>query len=188
MRLLEKEQLIIIGLALAIVFGFVFFRYIPLARRVQEVKESKLRYSEETLRVKDQAQRLPIIIWKTEQLKGAVGDFDGKIPFVREFGSLWDQIATVMGKCGLKEQVIQPYGEVKGSEICLIPINMQCSGKFEEIFSFFQSIENFERVIRIESLSMSGSDLDDGGDNIKMTANANVYYRPSEMSISWGGR
>jgi len=178
MRLLEKQQLIILGLAVAIVFCFVFFRYIPLARRTQEIKQSKLHYLKETLKVKDQAQRLPIITSKTDQLKKKVGDFDRKIPVICEFGSLWDQIAAVMSKYGLKEQLIQPREEVKGSEICVIPINMQCSGNFEEIFGFFQSLEDFERVIRIESLSMSGSDVEHGGGDIKMTANANVYYRP----------
>lgn len=188
MRLFEKQQLIIIGLAVVIVFGFVFFRYIPLARRTQEINQSKLRHSQETLEVRDQSQRLPIIISKMEQLKGKIGDFDRKIPVVHEFGSLWDQIAAVMSKCGLKEQLIQPQKEVKGSEICLIPINMQCSGNFEEIFAFFQSLEDFERVIRIESLSMSGSDFENGGGDVKLTANANVYYRPVSTVMSEGDR
>ncbi|MBW8034668.1 MAG: type 4a pilus biogenesis protein PilO [Planctomycetes bacterium] len=188
MRLFEKQQLVITGLVIAIVVGFVFFRYIPLARRTQEINQSKQRYLQETLEVKDQAQRLPIVISKMEQLKVKVGDFDRKIPIVREFGSLWDQIAAVMSKCGLKEQLIQPRDEVKGSEICLIPINMQCRGNLQEIFSFFQSLENFERVICIESLSMVGSAGKDSVGDVKLTANANIYYRPAEMSMSGGVR
>ncbi|MCK5172177.1 MAG: hypothetical protein KAR47_02230, partial [Planctomycetes bacterium] len=73
MRLLEKQQLLIIALAVGVVFGFVFFRYIPLARRTQEINQAKVRYSQENLEVKDQAQRLPIIISKTDRLKSEVG-------------------------------------------------------------------------------------------------------------------
>ena len=186
MRLFEKQQLVIIGLAMMIVFGFVFFWYVPLARRTQEIKKLKQGHLEETLKVKGQAQRLPIIISKTDKLKSKVGDFDLKVPMVLEFGSLWDQIAAVMGKCGLKEQLIQPQEEVKGSSICLIPINMQCSGNLHEIFSFFKSLENFERVIRIESISMVGSNKEDSTGDIKLTANANVYYRPAGAVISGG--
>ena len=186
MRLLEKQQLLIIALAVGVVFGFVFFRYIPLARRTQEINQAKVRYSQENLEVKDQAQRLPIIISKTDRLKSEVGDFDSKIPVMREFGSLWDQIAAVMSNCGLKEQLIQPQSEVKGKEICLIPITMQCSGNLQEIFSFFRYLEDFDRVIRVESLSMKGDDTEDGGGEIKMTANANIYYRPAGMGVLGG--
>ena len=187
MKLFAKQQFIIILLAVVIVVGFVFLHFIPLARRTQEIKAAKLLYAQENLKVKDQAQRLPIIISKTEQLKTKIGDLDRKIPVVREFGSLWDQIAAVMKNCGLKEQQIKPETEVKSEDICIIPINIQCSGNLQEIFSFFRSLEGFERVVRIESLSMIGSGREDAIGEIKLTANANFYYRPTGIKTSEEG-
>jgi Tfp pilus assembly protein PilO len=176
MRFLEKQQLIIVALAVAVVAGFVFFRYIPLAKETQAIRNTQRHHLEENLKVKAQAQQLPIMVSKTDRLLEKVGDFDRKIPSVREFGSLCDRIAAVMVKCGLKDHVIQPQKEVAGKEICRIPINMQCSGNLREVFSFFKSLEDFERVIRIEDLSLVGDS--EGRGQIKVTANANVYYRP----------
>ena len=176
MRFIEKQQLIIVALAVAIVAGFIIFRYLPLAKETQAIHNTQTDHLEENLKVKSQAQQLPIMVTKTDKLTAKVGDFDRKIPCVREFGSLCDRIAAVMVKCGLKDQVIQPQKEVMGKEICRIPINMQCSGNLREVFSFFKSLEDFERVIRIEDLSIVGDGK--GRDQIKVTANANVYYRP----------
>lgn len=176
MRFLEKQQLIIVGLAVAIVAGFVFFGYIPLAKKTQAIRNTQLQHLEDNLKVKEQAQQLPIIVSRTDRLAEKIDNFDRKIPCVREFGSLCDRIAAVMVKCGLKDQVIQPQTEVAGEEICRIPIRMQCSGNLREVFLFFKSLEDFERVIRIEELSLIGDN--EGRGQIKVTANANVYYRP----------
>ena len=181
MRFLEKQQLIIAALAVAIVAGFVFFCYIPLAKETQAIRNTQLQHLEENLKVRSQAQQLPIMVSKTGILAEKIGDFDRKIPGVREFGPLCDRIAAVMVECGLKDQAIQPQKEVPGKDICRIPINMQCSGNLREVFSFFKSLEDFERVIRIEDLSLVGDSK--GRGQIKVTANANVYYRPGGSSF-----
>lgn len=182
MRFLERQQLIIVVLAVVIVSGFVFFCYIPLAKETQAIRNTQHHHLEENLKVKSQAQQLPIMVSKTEILSEKVGNFEHKIPGVREFGSLCDRIAAVMVQCGLKDQVIQPQKEVAGKDICRIPINMQCSGNLREVFLFFKALEDFERVIRIENLSLVGDSKGQG--QIKVMANANVYYRPSGSSYS----
>ena len=105
-----------------------------------------------------------------------VGKFSENIPSSRKFALLYDEITEIMKKHNLTEQLIQPGKETEGRNITSIPISIQCSGKLEDIFEFFKSIESFDRLIRIEKLEMVNKT---DGDTIKMKADAKVYYRPN---------
>jgi len=83
-----------------------------------------------------------------------------------------------MNKQNLKEQLVQPGSEIQSAEVNCIPINIECSGSLKQIFELFKSLNNFERLIRIESIRLI-NDKDFVGP-LKMKVQASVYYRPTE--------
>jgi Tfp pilus assembly protein PilO len=174
MRNIDNQQIIIIVVAIISIGGFGVLRYLPLASKTKSIKAARAEFHSGDDDVKTQARQLPILIARMERTKKQIGNYDRKIPFGRRFATLYDEIADVMKKHNLSEQLIQPGSEVVGTEIASIPISINCSGRLEEVFEFFRSIESFERVIRIENLEMK-SELDQ--DIVDVKAAAVVYYR-----------
>jgi len=174
MRNIDKQQIIIIVVAVISLGGFGVLRYLPLASKTRSIKTAREQFQTGDEQVKIQARQLPVLNARIEQVKQQVGDYDNKIPFGRRFASLYDEIAAVMKKHNLSEQLIQPGSETVGQEISSIPISIKCSGRLKDVFEFFRSIESFERVIRIEKLEMK-SELDQ--DIVAVKAGAIVYYR-----------
>jgi Tfp pilus assembly protein PilO len=93
----------------------------------------------------------------------------------RDFAGLWQQIAEVMNKHNLKDQIVQPGTEIHGQTLNCIPISMKCSGSLDQIFGFFQSLNDFERLIRVEQIKIL-NDSDFAG-QLELDVKASVYYR-----------
>jgi Tfp pilus assembly protein PilO len=174
MRNIDKQQIIIIIVAVITIGGFGVLRYLPLAGKTRAIKAARVQFQNGDQEVKNQARQIPILNAKMEQIKSKIGDYDRKVPSGREFALLYDEITDVMKKHNLSDQLIQPGSESVGNEMSSIPITIECSGNLKDIFGFFRSIESLNRLIRIESLDMK-SKIDQ--DVIEVKAGAVVFYR-----------
>jgi len=182
MKLPEKQQLIILGAAAVVIAGFVVFRYVPVARRGRAVKLSQADQQALVANANARSSRLPILRAKAEQLRQQTAGYDVQIPQRRNFAGLWQQIADVMNRHNLKDQLVQPNTEIKGEQLNCIQITIKCSGTLNQIFELFKSLEQFERLIQIERLQLAGDKNFYG--LIKMDATANVYYRDTTNQSS----
>lgn len=178
MRCPEKQQLVIFSIALAIIAGFTVFRYLPLARETLAVRQAKADCALENSKIQTQIGQFSVVREQKANLEAAVGDYDAKIPDSRQFAALWEQISEVMNAHDLKDQQIKPGVEVEDGQLVCIPLSIQCSGRSGQIFALLRSLESFERLIRIDSLVIGR--LEGGKDEIKINADAKVFYRKIE--------
>ena len=170
----RKQQLILMSIAVMCVL-FVLLSYIPLSNAKKSIYQDRIRYGNEHAVVSSQVEVLPLITEEKTRLERYVGNYESKIPSERKFASLWEQITDLMKEHGLKEQLIQPGEQIEGEELICIPISIQCSGKPNQVFALFRSLESFERLMRIDKLELSRSQSDEG--QIDAKAQACVYYR-----------
>ena len=66
-------------------------------------------------------------------------------------------------------------------QLCSIPLTLECKGSLEQIFAFFQSLENMDRLIRIEEVTLENDT--DFNAVVKLKAKANVYYQPDDKEM-----
>ena len=71
--------------------------------------------------------------------------------------------------------MVQPDSEIEVDNLICIPVQIQCKGTMSQIFEFFKSLQNVERLVRIEQVQLK-NDTDLNG-HVTMTAKANIYYR-----------
>jgi len=177
MKFLQRQQIIIIVLAGSIITGFAMFLYYPLARQTKAIEQADAAQTSSAAKADARKRQLPVLREKAEALQRKLQNFDEKLPRSREFALLWRQIADVMNKHNLKDQLVQPGSEIQGTQLNCIPISIRCSGRVQQIFEFLKSLEKFERLIRIENFKLE-NDRDFTG-WLRMNAEANVYYRSS---------
>lgn len=175
MKSVEKQQLIIIGIALAVILGFCGFWFYPLAGKSMDIKEIRTLQQTATAQVEQYNTLVPVLRKQAEQLTEETADFDIRIPDNQQFADLWQQIAVVMTTHNLEDQIVEPGVEIIGESIIRIPLTIKCSGRISQIFDMLKSLDSIERTISLEKVEL----LNDGdyGGKLKLNAIANVYYR-----------
>lgn len=176
MKHMDKQQVIILLLGAVVLVGFGIFRYAPIIRTKAELKTQMTEQSLSMDQIQVFSRRLPELHQQKEQLLRAVRSNAGKIPEGKEYAQLWQQIAEVMNACQLENQLVQPEAEKRSDELCCVPLKIECTGTLQQIFTFFQSLEKFERLICFEEVQLKNDN--DLSAMLKLNARANVYYKP----------
>ena len=175
MKNLDKQQLMIIALAVVVAGGFAVFRYTPIVRQRYDVAKKMETQNAVMEKVCTESAQIPELKQQRDQLSEKMLSFSEKVPEGRNFARLWQQIADVMNACDLRDQLIQPGQEMKSDHLCSIPLTIECKGTLAQIYRFFQSLENIDRLIRIEELKLENDA--EYNEIVTLYAKANLYYQ-----------
>lgn len=174
----QRQQTVIFVLGFVMVGAFVAFRYFPLKQKLNTVR-GQLKRTQNNIALVSGRQKLFLALEeKLLKLQETVGNFDKTIPTERALGQFLQKIADVMDSHKLGEQLIQPGREVEDEEVNCIPIEMQCKGHLAQIFEFYKSLPNLDRIVRLEQVELKNSDDLDG--QVSMYMKAVIYYRPQK--------
>jgi len=171
----EKQQIAICVAAVAMIGGFVLLRYLPLQRKMKSVKQAQAVQSLAILKASAESEQLPALKEQLLKLYRAVSNYEANIPEQRALGEFLHRIANLMNEHNLREQLIEPGKEIKSAELNCIPVSIQCTGRVEQIFGFFKSLQKLDRLVRIEEIKLV-NDRDFGGE-ASMQTKAVIYYR-----------
>lgn len=171
----EKQQIAICIAAASVVCGFVLFRYLPLQRRMNSIRQAHAAQMLAVSKASAESRQIPIIKEQLLQLQTTVGSYERQIPAQRELGEFLQKIANLMNEHNLREQLIQPGKEINAEELNCIPVNMQCKGKLSQIFEFYRRVQGLDRLVRIEHVKLV-NDGDFSGE-VTMQTEVVIYYR-----------
>ena len=182
MKKMDKQQIAILVSGVIVLVAFGLFRYMPIVRDKLAIKEQMAQQSLSMEQIQEYSQRLPELHQQKKELEQAWQLRSGKIPEGKQFAQLWQQIAEVMNECQLRDQLVQPAAEKKSDDICCVPLKIECKGTLQQMFTFFQLLENFDRLICFEEVQLE-NDADFSA-ILKLSAKANVYYQPKKTGSS----
>jgi Tfp pilus assembly protein PilO len=171
----ERQQLTICVIAGVIVGGFVLFRYLPLRSKMKAIRQIK---SSQALTIAKGAadnKQLLLINEQLLKLQGELEHYEAKIPEQSDIGGFLHEIADLMNKHNLSEQMIEPHKEIRAEKLNCIPVKMQCKGRLAQIFEFCQQLQALDRLVRIEQVKLS-NDSDYNG-QVDLESMAIIYYR-----------
>jgi Tfp pilus assembly protein PilO len=157
-------------------FGaFVLFRYIPVSRDMNEIKDIRAEQNLVIAKGISDNEQMQLFKDQLQKLRDKLEKYEANIPEQKDLGSFLKKIAELMEKNNLKEQAIQPLAEVKSDKLVCIPVNMEGRGSLSEIYQFYKNLQELDRQIRIKQVKLrNGKDFD--GD-IKMETEIIIYYR-----------
>jgi len=173
---LERKQIAICVVAGAVVAVFVLFSYLPLRQRVKTVELTKTAQTLAISKASMERVKLSAIKEQLLKLKRTVENYKVSIPAKRDLGLFLQQIAELMSKHNLKEQVIAPGKKIVVKELSCIPVDMQCKGTLAQVFEFHKQMQRLDRLIRIEQVKLA-NDSDFSGE-VSMQTKVVIYYRP----------
>ncbi|MHC4666494.1 MAG: type 4a pilus biogenesis protein PilO, partial [Planctomycetota bacterium] len=148
---------------------------LPLRGKIKVLEQARAANTVVVTKALAESERLPQLKQQLQQLKESVGDYESKIPGRRDLGVFLQEIANLMNKHQLKEQLVQPGKEAAAEGLNCIPVSMQCKGSLEQIFKFFDSLQQLDRLLRVEQIKLV-NDKELSG-QVSMRTEAVIYYR-----------
>lgn len=171
----ERQQVMIGVIAGVIVCVFVLFWYLPLRQRMKALDQVKATQTLAIAKHDADGKRLPVLKEQVQRLRSKLGDYESKIPQQGALGPFVRGIADLMNEHHLEEQVITPGGEIETDRFNCTPVRMQCKGRLEQVFKFYQRLQALDRLVRIEQVKLSNDSSYNG--EVRMETRAVIYYR-----------
>ncbi len=178
MLIQERKQVLIIVVAVAIVTAFVMARHLPLRNKMNTIRSVQAQQAARIEKGQADAQKVAQAKDDLARMRSATSNFEQQVPDKRRLGVFLHRIADLMRENGVKDQFIEPGEEIKTEFVNCIPLNMRCKGKLTELFQFFKSLQNLDRLVRIEEVRLL-NDRDFAGE-ISMQTKAVIYYRQKD--------
>jgi Tfp pilus assembly protein PilO len=175
----ERKQIVICISAGMIVAAFVLFRYLPLRQRIKAVEREKTAQTHAINKASMERVKLQLLKEQLLSLQTTVENYKANIPVKNDFGVFLQQIADLMGKHNLKEQVIAPGKEIAVKGLNCIPVDMRCKGTLAQVFEFQKQMQRLDRLVRIEHIELV-NDSDFTGE-VSLQTKVVIYYRPKSQ-------
>jgi len=170
-----KQQILIFTAIAVLTGGFLLFSYLPLKGKIESLHQKQVLHQAGLNKTLLRIEQIPMLKNQMIQLKNRVGNFDARVPENKALGNFLQEIASLMNKHNLKEQIVKHGDEIKAEDFCCIPLNIQCKGRLDQIYGFFDSLQSLDRVVRVEKINLKNNENFTG--QIEMQAGAFIYYR-----------
>lgn len=175
----ERKQIAICVAAAVITAAFLLFCYLPLQKRIKAAEKAEASQRRFITKASMEKAQMPALREQLLKLRKTVGNYQASIPSQTDLGVFLQQMADLMSKHNLKEQVIVPGKEIVTKKLSCIPVDMQCKGKLAQVFEYYKGMQGLDRLVRIEKIEFI-NDSDFSGE-VSMRAKVVIYYRPQSV-------
>ncbi|NLW86562.1 MAG: type 4a pilus biogenesis protein PilO [Planctomycetes bacterium] len=171
-----KDLLIMSAAAAAMIIAGVLLVHMPNSRKLEDT-QSKILSARASLEAQTlQASVIPDMMRQIEQMKVKYKDFDRRLPKRKELGGFLRDISENLGRENLVNQSYQPGAPVPQDLFHMLPIEMKLRGPYLSLASFLQSIDQMERLTRVQKLKIVS---DPRTNELDITLNMNIYFTES---------
>ncbi|MCK4887193.1 MAG: hypothetical protein KAS96_07370, partial [Planctomycetes bacterium] len=104
----EKQQLVIFIIAVLIVGGFVFLRYLPLNKKIAQIHEMQQQQVSVIEKADVEKAKFAALQEQRDSVLELLKNYDRNIPVNRDLGGFLQEIADMMNTAELAEQFVEP--------------------------------------------------------------------------------
>ena len=174
----DKTQISIYMVGLLLIADFVWFGILPSRERLHVLEQSRSQQMDIIKRANELRVQLPGLRRQLIEYQGRIPDVNTKVPTHKSIGSFLESMSTLMTRHGLTEQIVVPGIEQTGLVAKQLPITVQCSGRLEQLFSFYRDLESAQRLIGIDQIQLENDPNISG--QVSMNTQLTIYYQLTE--------
>jgi len=142
---------------LLIIFVYYLTVYIPYLDQAEylfrEFNSKKAEFSKMVVLAGARGQLLEEVEGLNRSLKVAIN----MLPDKKEIPSLLKKLSDEAEKFGLEVYYFEPLPEIKKAFYAEVPVSIRLKGSFNEVLSFFDSVNKLARIVNIGNISMQVS-------------------------------
>ena len=154
----KTKLVIVVGTVVAIFAVFWFAIYSPLAEEYAALSESidgpqglRSRISQK----EGIARNLGKFRKEVERLDGELAEALKELPDKREIDQLLSRVSDKARDAGLEIKRFRPQGEQKKDYYAEFPVELEVTGTFHQVATFFDEVGRMERIVNLGQVSMT---------------------------------
>ncbi len=172
-----------IGIVAALfVCDFIWCGYLPSARRLRSLRESRAQQQRTIQMAEAQGQELPKLRVRLRDTQRAVERYEACVPAENSLGTFLQQITSIMTRHSLADQVVVPGKEWESDSFSGIPIHMTGTGALTNIYRFCNDLQALGRLVRVEKVVLKNDSACTG--RVSMDVEAVIFYQSSKQRKS----
>jgi Tfp pilus assembly protein PilO len=175
MKYAEKKQILFLIMTALCGVAMILFGYFPIAWQKRIVRRTLQQQSLTAEQVRNSVEQSVFLERRIAELEPMARRFEQYVPQTSGFASFWQQIAELMTSHDLQNQQVRPGVESRYDDFNVVSLDIQGSGTLPKIFDFVRSLEQMDRLVRIEQMELT-NDKDMTG-QLTFSAKAQVFYR-----------
>ena len=141
-----------------------FFVISPMNTKTADTQDQLQSAEDNEVLLRTQLARLKKIQENELTYRSAIGALDAAIPPTPQMPALIDALTVLANDSGVEWQS-GTYGnpvEVEDEDYFEIPVNLTVQGQFFEVLGYLYGIADLERIVRIDAVSLSPTQDDEG--------------------------
>jgi type IV pilus assembly protein PilO len=141
-----------------------FFVITPTNTKISDARDQLASAEDNQVLLQTQLMRLKKIQENELTYRSAIGALEAAIPPTPQMPALIDVLAQLAEDSGVQWES-GTYGnplEVEGEDYFEIPVNLSVQGQFFEVLGYLYGIADLERIVRIDAVSLSPEQDEDG--------------------------
>ncbi|MCC7201124.1 MAG: type 4a pilus biogenesis protein PilO [Nitrospirae bacterium] len=156
----RSQKIILIVLLFAIIIGgFVYFIFLPGKAQVDVLSKSVSDLNHEIMINEVKLRRLDQLKMENAQLQAQLNALRAQLPAEAEVSGLLKQISDLSIESGLSVKLWKPGARKKDPSglYTEIPVDVEVSGGYHALGSFFDKVSKLPRIVNITGLNMDSA-------------------------------
>ncbi|OGW57780.1 MAG: hypothetical protein A2Y48_10010 [Nitrospirae bacterium RIFCSPLOW2_12_42_9] len=166
----RSQKIILLALIfIVLIGGFVYFIFLPGKAEFDALKTGVNELNQKINTNEVKLRRLEELKVENMQLQSQLAMLQAQLPMEQEVSSLLKQVSDLSIESGLEVKLWKPGARKKDSSgmYLEIPVDVEVSGGYHSLASFFDRISKLPRIVNITNLNMDGAKVSGGGISIQ---------------------
>ena len=161
-----------------------FFVISPTNAKISDVRDELQSAEDNEVLLRTQLSRLKKIQENELTYRSAIGALEAAIPPTPQMPTLIDTLAELAEASGVQwdSGTYGNPGEVEGEDYFEIPLSLTVQGQFFEVLGYLYGIADLERIVRIDAVSLSPTQ-DDNGFTIETVSISAVTFTTGDVVL-----
>lgn len=176
MQGIQRDSIIVGAVAAAVALAGVAMVYLPNTAKLRRIEEQVLSVKTALEQDGEKAAVVPELTRQVQAMKSKFQDFDRRLPRRQELGGFLRQVSEALAVENVSNQTIEPGKPAPEDLFYTQPIVMRFRGTYLSLARFLERIDRFDRVTRVQKLSISSNP---GETLLDITVQMNIYFTES---------
>ena len=166
----RSQKIILLALIfIVLIGGFVYFIFLPGKAEFDALKTSVNELNQKINTNEVKLRRLEELKVENMQLQSQLAMLQAQLPMEQEVSSLLKQVSDLSIESGLEVKLWKPGARKKDTSgmYLEIPVDVEVSGGYHSLASFFDRISKLPRIVNITNINMDGAKVSGGGISIQ---------------------
>ncbi len=160
----SQKILLIILLFVVVVGGFIYFIFMPKKAQIDILRNNVDDLNRQITVNEVKLRRLDQLKIENQILQARLKELQAQLPAEQEVSNLLKQISDLSVESGLEVKLWKPGARKDDASglYVIIPVDVELSGGYHELGTFFDRVSKLPRIVNISNLSMDGAKVAGG--------------------------